>query len=247
MDRDSFSKRMKGYERPYEFIVVPRSPVIVRLDGKAFHNLTKFLDRPFDVDFHNTMVQTTHALMREMQNAVFAYTQSDEISILLNTWKTLKTETWFGNRIQKIASVSSSIATAAFNYNLNYGNPNLRSKVNQPWAIFDSRVFALPINEVQNYFIWRQNDAVRNSINALGQHHFSHKKLMNKNTGAVIEMLMNEKKINWHELDSWKRRGSCFVMTLDEKKDRSKITLVEETPNFRSFNNAFEVALATEE
>ena len=203
MKNDNLGNRMKNYESVFKTKLIRRTPAIIRLDGKAFHSWTKGLERPFDEGLHNVMTLTAQALVSEIQNAVLAYTQSDEISILLNDWKQLNTEQWFNANIQKIVSVSASIATGNFNtiYNNCVGSRRL--------AFFDSRVFNLPKEEIVNYFIWRQQDATRNSIQMLAQSYFSHKQLQHKNTSQLQDMLMLEKGINWNNLDVWKKRGSC--------------------------------------
>ena len=216
MDKTSLGNRMKGYEATSKTKLLRHTPTIIRLDGKAFHTWTKHLkdidkslkDDPFsDVMFHS-MGLTTLWLMENIQNAVFAYTQSDEISILLNDWKRLTTDQWYDGGVQKIASVSASMATAFFNEA--YHILPYASKTSPP-AFFDARVFNLPKEEVVNYFVWRQQDATRNSINMLGQFHFSHKQLHKKSNSDVQDMLMLHKHVNWNDLDVWKRRGLCGV------------------------------------
>ena len=208
MDKTSLGDRMKSYEVTSKFKLLKRTPTIIRLDGKAFHTWTKQLKHiepslkhePFSDFLHSCMVRTALFLIKNIQNAVLAYSQSDEISILLNDWKSVKTDQWFDGKIQKISSVSASFATGAFNRGLPY---------HMDLAFFDSRVFNLPFDEVVNYFIWRQQDATRNSINMLGQYYFSHKDLQEKNTSVVQDMLMKEYNINWNDLDVWKKRGFC--------------------------------------
>lgn len=210
---DDISTRMKGYEKVSITKLLRRTPVIIRLDGKAFHTWTRQLntvDKSLDVEpysavMHRSMKATTEYLMKNIQNAVFAYSQSDEISILLNDWKKLNTDQWFDGSIQKMSSISASIATNGFNFSDDIINHNL-----QP-AMFDARVFNVPIPEVVNYFVWRQQDATRNSINMLGQFFFSHKQLQGKNVSQVQDMLMAEYNINWNDIDTWKKRGFCVT------------------------------------
>lgn len=214
MKNDDLGTRMKGYESVTKTNLIRRTPTIIRLDGKAFHTWTKDLNRPFDDDLHHIMNDTAKFLIGNIQNAVLAYTQSDEISILLNDWKRLTTEQWFNANVQKIVSVSSSLATAKFNSKVSskgdmlkpWAIPRFKKK---PLAFFDSRVFNIPVEEVVNYFIWRQQDATRNSIQMLAQSQFSHKHLQGKNTSQLQDMLMLEKGINWNDIDVWKKRGSC--------------------------------------
>lgn len=224
MDKTSIGNRMKAYERVTKAKLMRRTPVIIRLDGKAFHTWTNCLTRldaslvnsPFSDMMHDCMSSTANELVGRIQNATISYTQSDEISILLNDWKSLKTEQWFDGNIQKIVSISASMATAYFNdsmqrhtFNTDIDNRDI------PLAFFDSRVFNIPKEEVANYFVWRQQDATRNSINMLGQFYFSHKELQGKNTNQVQDMLMmslghgGPLNINWNDLDIWKKRGYC--------------------------------------
>ena len=211
MKNDSLGDRMKGYENVSKMKLTNRTPVILRIDGKAFHTWTKQLKSvpgemtldPFSGLMNNAMAGTTELLVRNIQNAVFGYTQSDEISILLNDWKTLTTDQWFGNSIQKMASVSASMATVYFNEA--FANDNFTA------GMFDARIFNIPKEEVTNYFVWRQQDATRNSINMLGQFYFSHKQLQGKNVSQVQDMLMAGPGVNWNDLSIWKKRGTCVT------------------------------------
>jgi len=215
MKNDNLGDRMKGYENVSKTKLLNRTPVIIRLDGKAFHTWTKVLpsvddslqDDPFSEIMHKCMVETTYKLVSNIQNAVLGYTQSDEITILLNDWKTLTTDQWFGNSVQKMASVSASMATAYFNRA--WESMFWSEKI--PPAMFDARVFNIPKEEVANNLIWRQQDATRNSIQMLARHYFSHKQLHKKNVSEIQDMLMLEKGINWNDIDTWKKRGMCVV------------------------------------
>jgi len=203
--KDSLGDRMKGYENVTRTFLTGRMPCIIRIDGKAFHTLTKGLKKPFDKDFADAMLATTRDLCDEIQGAALAYWQSDEISILLIDYLRLTSQSWFDKNIQKMVSVSASIATASFNSWFQFPDTcNSR-------ATFDSRVFTLPREEVCNYFLWRQQDATRNSINSVGQAYFSHKQLHGKNTDQVQDMLFKEKGINWNDLPVIEKRGACIV------------------------------------
>jgi len=193
MVKDSIGNRMKeNYENAYRIKLTRRTPVILRLDGKAFHTLTRGCDKPFDHELQTAMVRTAMFLMEEIQGAKCAYIQSDEISILLTDFDRLNTSAWFDNNLQKIVSISASFASVKFT--------ELFGKV----GIFDSRAFNVPKEEVCNYFVWRQQDWFRNSLQMLSQSHFSHKQLQNKNTPDMHEML-HEKGVNWAELEPrWK-------------------------------------------
>lgn len=217
-DKTSLGDRMKRYEAVSQGSLMRRTPVIIRLDGKAFHTFTKKISQhndsslktgPFSEKLHQIMEYTSFQLTKQIQNAKLAYFQSDEISILLTDWSTLTTDQWFGGNIQKIVSVSASIATAQFNKRFQeiFGVEDGIDATDI--AYFDSRVFNLPKEEVTNYFIWRQQDATRNSINMLAQFYFSHNELHEKSTSQVQDMLMLEKGVNWNNLEVWKKRGTC--------------------------------------
>ncbi len=261
MNKDSLGDRMKRYEGVPKNFLLRRTPVIIRLDGKAFHTWTKHLknvdetlkDDPFSEVMVKCMAFTTRMLVENIQNAVIGYTQSDEISILLNDWKTLQTDAWFGNNVQKMTSVSASMATAYFNqaYDSEIGG------MTSPPAMFDARVFNLPKEDVANYFVWRQQDATRNSIQMLGQQYFSHKELHKKNVSNIQDMLMADHEINWNDIDTWKKRGTCVKrMSLPSMKDgatfetirpASSILLDKEIPIFTQDRNYIEDLLKTEE
>ncbi len=206
-NRDSLGTRMKGYETASKRVLIRRMPVIIRLDGRAFHTFTRPLKEPFNDQLHELMVQSMFGLMSNMQNAVFGYTQSDEISILLHDWSTHETQQWFDGKQSKIESVAASILTAEFNSMRN--KKQLLPEVNLPYATFDARVFNIPKEDVCNYFLWRQQDASRNSVQMLGRAYFSHKELHQKDNGQIQDMLIETHNVNWNDLATWKRRGSC--------------------------------------
>lgn len=208
---DNLGDRMKEYESVSQHTFIKRMPVIIRLDGKNFSKYTKSFKvktplNIFSMSFHFIMLETMKFLCKNIQNVRFAYTQSDEISLLLCDWNTHETQQCFGGKQSKIESISASLATAIFNREaLEYSNGE-----KSDLAMFDSRAFNLPKEEVTNYFIWRQKDAIRNSINNCGQFHFSPKRLNGLTTTEVKDLLLREKSFNWNDLQSWEKRGSCY-------------------------------------
>lgn len=209
MDKSSLGDRMKRYEKASRVTLTGRLPLIIRLDGKAFHTLTKKLDKPYDVQFKDLMLHTAKHLLENIMGCKLAYVQSDEISLLLTDYDKLETEAWYDKQLQKIVSVSASIATAYFNKY--YNNFIDDTKIIKDVGLFDSRAFVLPKEEVCNYFIWRQNDATRNSIQGLGQAHFSQKEMNGISNNDVQDKLMLEKGINWNDTESYFKRGGCVV------------------------------------
>lgn len=180
MRHDDFGDRMKCYEQAARTALPLRMPVILRVDGRAFHTLTAKCARPFDFFVSATMDATAIALCEEIQGAVFAYVQSDEITVLIHNYKRLNSGAWFGNEVQKMVSVSASIATRAFNA----AAPEALRR-----ATFDSRVFVVPEAEVANVFVWRQKDAQRNAVQMIARSHFSHRECDRKSCRELVAML----------------------------------------------------------
>lgn len=199
--QDDLGNRMKGqYEERTRYLLPRRTYTLIRVDGKAFHTYTKGLQRPFDKALHEDMDNAVIAMMPHLQGSVFAYTQSDEISVLLTDFAEPTTSAWFDGNLQKMCSVSASIITAEFNRRRLIRNCGIESGDkyrDTPMAYFDSRIFTIPDpTEVMNYFIWRNQDCSRNSVSMVAQSNFSHKELHGKSTANMHEML-HEKKINW--------------------------------------------------
>jgi len=206
MTKDLLGKRMKEqYEQRTRILLPRRTYTIIRLDGKAFHTYTRGLKRPYDEGFMRVMDETAMFLCQEIQGAQMAYVQSDEISILLTDFERDTTDAWFNGNIQKMVSVSASLATGKFNewMTTNWGG----SVKPKGLAFFDARVFTIPDPiEVENYFIWRQKDAVRNSISMLAQSLYSHKELNGKSQSNMHDMIIAKGK-NWNDVPDGFKRG----------------------------------------
>lgn len=227
--KDTLGDRMKeSYENRSKTYLTRRTPCIIRLDGKAFHSFTKGLKRPYDEVFHNTMNSTLMYLCQNIQGCKFGYTQSDEITLVLTDFDNLDTDAWFDYSVQKMCSISASLATLAFNrYFEKYANEacdaicelqdqdieakyltSLRKCIDKG-ALFDARCFSIPEDEVVNCLIWRQQDATRNAVQMLGQVHFSSGQLHKKSTNMIQEMLWQEKGINFNDMPIAFKRGVC--------------------------------------
>lgn len=229
--KDSLGDRMKeNYENRAKTYLTRRMPVIIRLDGKAFHTFTRGMKKPYDEIFHNTMNATMKYLCENIHGCKLGYTQSDEITILLTDYDTIYTDAWFDNNVQKICSVSASMATMAFNKYLRfYRDEYLDSlsalqdfdtesdylevlyKCLEKGAMFDSRCFNIPKDEVTNCFVWRQQDATRNAIQMLGQCNFSHKELHGKSCNDIQDMLITQKGINFNDMPTEFKHGVCCI------------------------------------
>lgn len=207
-DKATLGDRMKRYELPTDMRLTRNIPALIRIDGKAFHSWTRGMERPWDPSFMLCMWQTAYMLCKNIEGVRLAYTQSDEITLLLVDYQTIRSQAWFDYRIQKIVAVSASIATGAFNQAACVFCPVQYQ--NRGPAFFDSRVYSIPPHEVCNAFLWRQQDATRNSIQMVGQAHFSHKQLQKKNCNDIQEMLFKEKGINWNNYGSYLKRGTAF-------------------------------------
>lgn len=182
---DSLGNRMKRYENVNRHFLIPKLPVIIRLDGKTFHTFTKNCKKPFDDSINHAFVTSTAQLVSQIQGCSLAYHQSDEVSFLITDFSNLDAELWFAGNIQKICSVSSSMMTAYFNSNYKRSDHKL--------AFFDCRVFQLPNNvEVVNYFRWRNKDCYRNAISSIAQTLFSDKELHGKSTVQRLNMIKDK-------------------------------------------------------
>ena len=226
--RDELGTRMKEY---YEQIpktkLMRRTPVIIRIDGKAFHTFTKGFEKPFDEVLIQSMQETTKYLCENIQGCVLGYTQSDEISLIIVDYQTIHTAAWFDYEVQKMVSVAASMATMAFNriftqkvndYAIRVAKDRVEACKRVAYyeaimrgALFDARVFNIPKEEVTNCIYWRQLDASRNSIQMVGQAMFSHKELQGKSCNDIQDMLMEQKGINWNDFSAYKKRGTCVV------------------------------------
>lgn len=193
--RDDLGDRMKRYEEVTRFILPLNSYYIVRVDGKAFHTHTKGMERPFDYDFVQNMNAATLQTCKRLHNVVLAYVQSDEVSFLLTDFEKHEKTPYLGGVVQKIASITA--ATMSVEYN----------KVAQACEVFDGRVFSLPNTvEVYNYLLWRQQDAMRNSISSLAQSLYSSKELHGVSSPNMVQMC-DAKGVRWNDLPGSVRFG----------------------------------------
>lgn len=240
---DDLGCRMKTfYEQIPKTRLMRRCPVVIRCDGRSFHTFARKFQKPFDEVLIKTMQETMKYLCENIQGCVLGYTQSDEITLILVDYKKLTSSAFFDYEVQKICSITASMATMAFNkflkenideYGLNnmgtafilHGetgrlsdkeknilkNIMIYEEAYNKGAMFDARCFNIPKEEVTNLVYWRQLDATRNSIQMIGQANFSHKELQNKSCNDIQDMLMTQKEINWNNLPTYQKRGSCCV------------------------------------
>ena len=213
--KKSLGDRMKGYENVNRSYLMKRTPVIIRLDGKAFHTYTRSCDKPYDEGLHQIRKSTLEYLCENIQGVIIGYSQSDEISLVLKDWQTFTTSAWFDNNLQKLVSVSASMCTMRWNLlcSGNIQHCDLMgidySLINN--AVFDSRAFNVPKEEVVNYLIWRQQDWERNSVQMLGQSLYSQKQLHGLSCPDIITLVEQEHNIVWGNLDPWKKQGEVWI------------------------------------
>lgn len=220
------SDKLGDYMKELELVEGSRKaelgkPVIARLDGRAFHTFTKGLTRPFDENLTKLMQATTKYLV-EQTGAIVGYTQSDEITLIWYLPENALQQYIFGGRYQKMCSTLSAIATAFFNANL---EKYLPSKVGS-LPSFDARVWQVPtLHDAYLSLLWRERDAIKNSITMVALSKFPHNTLQNVN-GSVKKAMLREIGDPWENYDSCYRKGSYFKRVhemralTDEEKSR---------------------------
>ena len=277
MVRDELGTRMKMYyESSAKTRLLRRTPVAIRIDGRAFHTFTKKFKKPFDPVLMETMQQTMLYLCENIQGCILGYTQSDEITLILCDFEKLDSGAWFDYEVQKLCSVSASMATLSFNNILKENVLQLtgeiqfastfeggqrievlEKKISKRWsslldfdfddlreqlkvyqkacregAMFDSRCFNIPKEEVTNLVYWRQLDATRNSIEMVGHYYFKQSELHRKTCNIIQDMLFTEKGINWNNFSTPEKRGSC-CKKVDIGGDRLKWEIDKDIPVFK--------------
>lgn len=181
--KNSLNERMQlYYEEPAKHTLTRRTPVIVRVDGRAFHTFTRDFQRPFDHRLIDAMAVSAAHVAGEMQGFKLGYIQSDEASFVMTDYDTLQTGAWFGYVKAKVESIAASVMTAAFARCMRLANI-------KELAFFDARAFNIPAGDVANYFLGRAKDWHRNSVSMYARAHFSHKELKGKSIPQIHEML----------------------------------------------------------
>jgi tRNA(His) guanylyltransferase len=226
---DALGKRMKSfYEERSRVSLLRRVPVIIRVDGKSFHTFCKRFEKPYSPILNEMLNNVMVYLCSKIQGAKFAERHSDEISILVTDYDTLTTDAFFDYQVQKICSITASMAATEFCKQLitapclfeTYKRTSLLY-TDETWPTFDSRCFNIPFAEIVNYFWWRNIDCVRGSINMFAQSQFSHKQLQNKHCDEMKDMLINEKGINWNNLPQEQKTGFiCIKETINKEVDK---------------------------
>lgn len=185
------------YEHRTRYYLPRRTYTVIRVDGKNFHRYTRDLTKPFDDELLVDLTLACVDLCDYAQGARLGYVQSDEISLILTDFTTPQTDAWFDGNVQKLASVAASRVTAYFN-----------RRRDGELATFDARVFTIPEPiEVHNYLVWRQHDAVRNSISMAARAYASHGECVGKSSAELQELLFTRHNVNWNDYDPRFKRG----------------------------------------
>lgn len=232
-NKDTLGDRVKRYEAVSKPLLSRRTPVIVRVDGKAFHTFTRGFEKPFDKELVQAMAYAAAKTAESIQGFKLAYVQSDEASFLLTDYDTLETSPWFDYELNKIVSITASTFTYWFNkkwfdiFVSKYSGTSFdeinRERANRV-ALFDARAFNVPRDDWQNVFIWRQQDWERNSVQMLARSLFSQKRLHGKKISDLLVMI-NMEGHDWESLPlpyKWgtfiKKDGHTFFGKADYNK-----------------------------
>jgi tRNA(His) guanylyltransferase len=221
---DQLGDRMKFFEDSsrYSLKLEIGEALCLRFDGRSFSSFTKGYDKPFDEAILNSMIAATEAACQEIQGAFFAFTQSDEITVLCRPINNYEEEVIFKGNIQKICSTFASTVATVFNLEmsrnrlLDVSNPKYYRGGLPKLAAFDCRVWAVPEIELQNVVLWRQLDCERNSISSCAHAEFSPKQLHGVNTGGMRDMLVAINK-PWEEKLQHLKYGTCLYKKQVEK------------------------------
>lgn len=230
---ETLSEKMKRLEDVTNIKLERKTPVIMRLDGRAFSKYTKGLDKPFDKDLSEVFQWVAFKLKENLDNVKFIYSQSDEINILMTDWTKDTTDAWFTYRVQKMVSVAAGITTALFNSRVEKIINKYASQISdieeaqfkpveeftpvekkyfvwkgkQYKAVFDCRVFNVSMEDVVPYFIYRQKDAMRNSVQALAQSYYSHTQLDKKKQAEMKQLVLDKANVDYDKLPMLQKAG----------------------------------------
>lgn len=204
MVKDGLGDRCKGYEAAEANRRAMRGlPLLARLDGRAFHTFTRDLRRPFDPGMSRAMIETARHLVQEM-TALVGYTQSDEITLAWYEPSQSVSDYAFDGRFQKLTSVLAGLASAKFGQLVREHLPDKVAEVPH----FDCRVWQVPtLDDATEVFVWREDDATKNSITMAASAHYSDGELHGKSSSVKQEMLW-QKGVNWNDFPAFFKRGT---------------------------------------
>jgi tRNA(His) 5'-end guanylyltransferase len=226
---------MKKYEESYDVRLPIRMPILARYDGVSFGKYTKKLNKPFDEGLIDAMAEAGIEICKRISGAKIAYIQSDEISVLYMYYQRFDSQPAFSNKLQKLNSIPAGIASSV----ITEQSPKFfNGIVNR--AFFDGRAWVQPEADVTNYFVHRQKDWIRNSVQMLARSLFSQKKIHKKNTSEMQEMIA-ETGQNWNDLSHRVKYGQCII------KQGNDWVVDKEIPLFTLNRNYIEKLLEVEE
>jgi tRNA(His) 5'-end guanylyltransferase len=235
----SLGDRIKSYEKVSSPSLLKKVPVMIRVDGRAFHTFTKNCEKPFDKRLMYAMNFAAIDVAKEMQGFKVGYIQSDEVSFILTDYDNLETEGWFDYDLSKIVSISASLMSVYFcryweikEFEVPTYEKNKTYFRFSKLPIFDSRAFNVPIHDVVNALLWRAKDWERNSIQMYARAFFSHKQLINKSCSDMHEMLHSIGK-NWATDLSDQEKNRTFIIS----RDRGIEAVTNILPNYESINS----------
>lgn len=221
---DDLGNRVKRYEQASRYWLSPRQPVMIRVDGRAFHTFTRRMDRPFDQDLMDVMEYATRQTAKDMMGFKLAYTQSDEATFLITDYDRLTSQGWFDYELNKVVSLSASLFTAHFHQEIEKFIVCRGMRVGN-MATFDSRAFTVPADDVPNVFVWRQRDWERNSLAMLAQANFSHKQLIGKKRQDMHDIL-HEIGVNWADLSPREKNGTFILRDGSTRQEKADYTMI---------------------
>lgn len=219
MNFDVLDRKMRVYEESIDQVLLPELYLVARLDGNRFTRLTKEISQfeaPFDERFRDMMIETVKSLFNYGFRVIYGYTESDEISLMFHP-----DEDTFGRKVRKYNSLLAGVASAAFSMQLGRQ------------AVFDCRMVPLPtIERVQDYFLWRQEDAHRNSLNShcywmlrkQGKSVAEATRMLEGQSIAYKNELLFRNGINYDRLPAWQKRGVGIYWDTFAKQGLNPIT-----------------------
>ena len=237
----SLADRMRAYRDVTDFVLTHRMPVLAHIDGIGFSKYTRKCAKPFDQELGDVMMEVAYGIVERVQGAVFAYVQSDEINLLLHGYQALESQPHRGNRLQKLVSDLSGPPSAHFTrLSHHIWKPGELEGIKE--ASFAAAVFPVPENDVANYFVHRQQDAMRNSVQMLARSLHSHKQIEHKSVAEMKEMC-GAKGRDWDKLDLRWQRGACVY----RRPSDGKVVNDLEIPLFSKHRDYVERHLALKE
>jgi len=222
----SLKEKCYSYQKEVNYFLDPDKYIIAHIDGRGFSNLIKNkFEKPFDDAFIHMMNETAKFVCKEVQGCILAYTQSDEISLIIRKNEP-EGDVFFGGRMCKMQSIIASLATSEFNRQLllyhmekSNGSESIELLKNTKLAQFDCKVWNVDTaNDAVAWILFRNIDCVRNSKQQACQTYLPHKILMSKNTDEQIEILKTTKGVDWHKFSEDKKFGRLIKKTIEVHK-----------------------------